>query len=468
MGRHEEVAGWEEFASQTSTLRKKWFGREVVTDQRLRSQEGYLTLERRDFVGEADSSGRVSTQSLRLIRKILLDALFASLSNVSGLEQTVRFLPNKIVGFHLDAPSSQAGARKPPGFDKRIGSRIKSQAKFQTAARRESSEDSMKRALLLIVVPVLLVALGSAQTPAASVNTDQTIKGCLGGSDGNYIVVEDGTGHIFKITTSSVDFKQHLGHDVTLIGRGASGASSAAADNSFAVTELNMISGHCAGAAAAPTATVTTPVETAVTPAAAAAAPVATTTSTLAETEVTPAATAASPAATATPSVETAVIPAPNPALPAATGSTPSETVSAPDAAAAHPARVPALPQKLSATTAAATTSPAATANTSSETVSTPDAGATTPAATASTSPDPVSTPAAIATTPTATPRGWSLSFLIAFAVLVIVMGIMVPFLSRWRKRKSLERTGASNLSFTREASSDQDKSEKPGPRKAA
>ena len=32
-------------------------------------------------------------------------------SNVSGLEQTVRFLPNKVGLFHLDAPSSQAGAR---------------------------------------------------------------------------------------------------------------------------------------------------------------------------------------------------------------------------------------------------------------------------------------------------------------------------------------------------------------------
>jgi hypothetical protein len=119
----------------------------------------------------------------------------------------------------------------------------------------------MKRALLLIVAPALLVALGFAQTPAASVNTDQTIKGCLAGSDGNYTVVEDGTGHIFKISAASVDFKQHLGHDVTLIGHKASGASSAAVDNSFVVTELNMISEHCAVAAAAPIATVTTPAD---------------------------------------------------------------------------------------------------------------------------------------------------------------------------------------------------------------
>ena len=47
----------------------------------------------------------------------------------------------------------------------------------------------MKSALLLIAVLALLVAQGLAQTPAASPSPDQTnIKGCLGGSDGNYTV----------------------------------------------------------------------------------------------------------------------------------------------------------------------------------------------------------------------------------------------------------------------------------------
>ena len=60
----------------------------------------------------------------------------------------------------------------------------------------------MKRVFLLIVIPALLVALGLAQTPAASINTDQTnIKGCLGGSDGNYTIAQDNTGNIFKVTS---------------------------------------------------------------------------------------------------------------------------------------------------------------------------------------------------------------------------------------------------------------------------
>ena len=45
----------------------------------------------------------------------------------------------------------------------------------------------MKNMFLLIVVPVLPVTLGFGQAPTLSSNTDEaSIKGCLGGSDGNY------------------------------------------------------------------------------------------------------------------------------------------------------------------------------------------------------------------------------------------------------------------------------------------
>jgi len=316
----------------------------------------------------------------------------------------------------------------------------------------------MKRALLLIVVPALLIALGFAQTPAASINTDQTnIKGCLGGSDGNYTVVQDNTGQIFKITGGSVDLKAHLGQDVTLAGHKAGGASSAA-DN-FAVTELNMISEHCAAAAAAPIAVVSTPSGTASTPPAADAAPAATT-STVAETAITPAVAAAppaetvvvTPAAAATPPVETVV-------TPAATVSTPSETVIMPSETASAPA---ARHRRQSATraAAAAATTPDVTA-TPSETVVTPTAAAATPAATAS-------TPAAADTTPTAPARSWTSWLLIPFVVLVLVLGTLFPLLSKWRKRKTLEARGAENLSFNREESSVKNKTDQGGPRKAA
>jgi hypothetical protein len=329
----------------------------------------------------------------------------------------------------------------------------------------------MKRAFLLIVAPALLVALGLAQTPAASTNTDQTnIKGCLGGSDGNYVVVQDNTGHTFKINTSSVDLKPHLGHDVSLIGHRASGTSSAATDNGFAVAELTMISEHCAAAAAAaPAATISTPSETAVTPPAAAAGPVATS-STLPETAITPATapaatattppeTVVTPAAPATPPAETVVTLPVSPAAPAATAGTVSDK---PAADAAPPTHLPDRFRSLSAAPTAAAVAPPATASKSSGPASTPDVAVTALAAPVSSSSETADTPQAAATTPAAPARRGALWLLIAFAVLVIVLGVFFPFLSRWRKQKSLARSGAPNLSFTREASSDQDKTDEP------
>jgi len=150
----------------------------------------------------------------------------------------------------------------------------------------------MKKVFLLMVVSALLLTLGFAQTPDPGSNTDPAnVKGCLGGTDGNYTVAEDGTRQIFKITTSSVDLKPHVGHDVKLIGHKTSGTvSSGAADSSFAVTELSMISEHCAAAAAATVGAVVPYSETVIEPTAAAAAP---------------AATASTPAARVSPSSET-------------------------------------------------------------------------------------------------------------------------------------------------------------------
>ncbi len=116
----------------------------------------------------------------------------------------------------------------------------------------------MKNVFLMITVPVLLVTLGFAQTPAP-------IMGCLGGSDGNYTVAEDGTTQIYKITSSTVDLKPHVGHDIAVTGQKTTATSSGPSDNSFAVTGVNMISDHCA----TPTASTSTVVDTTTTTAAA-------------------------------------------------------------------------------------------------------------------------------------------------------------------------------------------------------
>src|ERR1700722_9677455 len=214
----------------------------------------------------------------------------------------------------------------------------------------------MKKVFLLMVVSGLLVTLGFAQTPVPDTNAGQAnVKGCLGGSDGNFTVAEDGTLQIFKITTSGVDLTPHLGHDVNLIGHKASGAtSSGTAENSFAVTELSMISDHCAAAAVAPPATASSP----------------------SSETVSPPPSAASAAATVSPSAETV--------SPPAAATTPAATVSPSSATVSPPA---------------AATTPAAAVSPSSETVS-PPAAATTAAAAVSRSSATVSTPPADAAQP--------------------------------------------------------------------
>jgi hypothetical protein len=324
----------------------------------------------------------------------------------------------------------------------------------------------MKRVLLLMVISALLVTLGFAQTPETGSNTDPTnVKGCLGGSDGNYTVTENGTRQVFKITTTSVDLKQHVGHDVKLIGHTTSGAAgSNAAGSSLAVTDLSMISEHCAAAAAAtvgavvpysqtiiePTGTTPSPNAPASTPAVEAAAPAATVSPSAAPAS-TPTVEAAAPAATVSPAAAQV-------STPPAEATAPAATVSGPSEKATHSARRPSVPRRLSATqdTAAAapvpTDSPkaadAATTVTPSPEVSPAgaDAASTSPSATTVT-PDAAVTPAAV------THRTGSLTLLISFVVLVIVLGTLIPFIGRWRKRKMLEQTGTPNLSFTNEAS---------------
>ena len=322
----------------------------------------------------------------------------------------------------------------------------------------------MKRVFLLIVVPALLVALGFAQTPAASSNTNQmNIKGCLGGSDGNYTVAEDNTGQIFNITSSSADLKPHVGQDVKLIGQKAG-----AAQNSVAVTELNMISEHCTAAAAAPAAAVSTPSQNLSTPpasAAPAAAPdatVSTAPAPAAAPVAAPDATASTPPASAAPAAapdataSTAPASAASAAAPDATVSTASQNVSAPAATAAvHPTPRTARLRKPSETPTVAAAPP--------EPVSTPAAAA--PVGPPSETTNAPAAPAAPATN-ASTSR--SAGMLVSIVVVVLLIGAGVPLYNRWRKRKLLEQTRGQNLSFTKEAKSDPGKSDTSGGRKAA
>jgi len=322
----------------------------------------------------------------------------------------------------------------------------------------------MKSVFLLMVVLALLVTAGFAQAPDAAINAGaDNIKGCMGGSDGNYTVAEDGTDQILKITTSSVDLKPHLGHDVKLVGHKASGTvGSGAADNGFIVTELSMISEHCgtvAAAAAASAATATPSSDTISPPPADTTAPAATVTPSSA-TAGTSAADASVPVETINPPSATVSAPAVDTTATAAAVSPAPETASTPTANVAQATRPSTHGRRHSATQAAAVTAPAATVSSPSETVIPSAADAATPAATSTPSPDTVSPPAAAAPATTVTHRSWPLGLLISGVVLVIVIGTLVPVLGRWRKQRVLEQTGTENLSLTNEVSSDHDKTE--------
>jgi hypothetical protein len=351
----------------------------------------------------------------------------------------------------------------------------------------------MKNVFLLMVVSALLVTLGFAQTPDAGSNTSvANVSGCLGGSDGAYTVTEDGTHQVFKITTSRVDLKPHVGHDVKLTGQNASAATSSGAGHSLAVTELSMISEHCAAAAAAPVATIIPPSETVIAPDASATVPAVTATAPTvdAAAPATPVAAAPAPAApvASTPAVEAAA-PATPVSPPAATVVTPvveAEAVapvatatpsSAPDsspAVEATPAPRPsAHARKHAAAQAAAATAQDTVVSPSPEPAG-PPAADTPTAASAVSAPD-AAVPDTMTPAPKEAHRASSLPLLIGFVVLIIVLGTTVPLIGRWRKRKMLERDGSPNLSFTNEESADEvitkeaiSDEDKRGPRKVA
>jgi hypothetical protein len=343
----------------------------------------------------------------------------------------------------------------------------------------------MNKACLLIVVPALLAALGFAQTPTAGNSDPTSIKGCLAGSDGSYTFVEDNTSHNFKITTSTVDLKPHVGHDVTLVGQKASAtATSAAVDNGFAVTSLNMISDHCAAAAAAPAASISMPADNAIPPPTDAAVPANTTAPADAAGPAT-AVPAALPMTITPPAAETAITPTVAAPAPAAIAPIPAETASAPAAVAitsdakeppetaaappaAHRTALPADNRRPSATSTKAARAHAAIVPAPAETSSTPVADAATIPATDSTASAAATESAPAAAIPAVAVKSTSSWLWIPIVAVVLILGAVAPLLNRWRKRKLLGQSRAENLSFSHRAVSEPGTSDKPTSRKAA
>jgi hypothetical protein len=92
-----------------------------------------------------------------------------------------------------------------------------------------------------------------------------TVQGCVSGSDGNYMLTMDGTGTMYKLSGKESKLKDHVGHEVAVTGQMSTGGGSAASQQDqgqsasptgggsvIQVSEVKMISKHCASGAGAP------------------------------------------------------------------------------------------------------------------------------------------------------------------------------------------------------------------------
>jgi len=135
----------------------------------------------------------------------------------------------------------------------------------------------MKNLLLLLSLGILCGSLAFAQdattagqAPASGSNTGanaSAVQGCLSGSDGNYMLTQDGTGTTYKLVGDEGQLKKHVGHEVAVTGQAASSAGSSASatdqgqsqpssgnseSTAIQVATVKMISKQCGSAGSAP------------------------------------------------------------------------------------------------------------------------------------------------------------------------------------------------------------------------
>ncbi len=128
----------------------------------------------------------------------------------------------------------------------------------------------MKRLLLLAGLVLLGTSLAMAQSMPQQ-QSDQTgsasaasgtIKGCLSGSNGSYMLTQDETGASFRLVGKDDKLKSHVGHEVMVTGQvmsassagttaeaqgdtAAAASSSGAGGNAMQVSDVKMVSKHC-------------------------------------------------------------------------------------------------------------------------------------------------------------------------------------------------------------------------------
>jgi len=78
-------------------------------------------------------------------------------------------------------------------------------------------------AVVLVVFSGALIAQQASDNSAADASKSTTVRGCLQGERGNYIVVEDNTGSVFVLKGVGNKLDNHLHHEVEVKGKVLSG-----------------------------------------------------------------------------------------------------------------------------------------------------------------------------------------------------------------------------------------------------
>lgn len=126
----------------------------------------------------------------------------------------------------------------------------------------------MKNGFLLLCAMFLIASFSWAQDANSQMSDSQmsnshassadgsTVQGCLSGSDGAYMLTQDGTGTMFSLVGGDTMLKKHVGHEVAVTGQASGSGSStagsqgqmgsaASGSNSIQVTDVKMISKRC-------------------------------------------------------------------------------------------------------------------------------------------------------------------------------------------------------------------------------
>lgn len=129
----------------------------------------------------------------------------------------------------------------------------------------------MKRWLFTAVIVLLGCSFGWAQQQPDQSQGSRvqvgTVRGCLGGSDGNYMLTQDSSGTRFRLVGNDGDLKSHLGQEVLVTGQlpnvgtppSAAGeadngpATSSISGNIIQVSAVKTVSKTCSSGAQAPT-----------------------------------------------------------------------------------------------------------------------------------------------------------------------------------------------------------------------